>query len=346
VQKVRLKDVAERAGVAVNTASTILNRRANSWASKATEERVFRAAAELGYRPNRAAQALRFGRFGSLALLVPDLSNPCHTAFAEHFEEAASRHGLDVMIKTWRNDPERERRLLDEAAGLQADGIAAFLGQPGGNLERLVAPGRSGTPFVVISTAGEMTLPVDSVVSEFERGLHEAVGTLVQFGHRRFAFVCPAAARQAADPRPQSFRALLAARGIAEANCGIVRCRATVAGTYAAATGILAAPAETRPTAIVALNDLAAVATLRAAAEKELTVPLDLSIVGADDIPLAAFLPVSLSTISLPIASMAGCAVELLASRIRNPTPSGRTTPRQEVYPTTFILRESIGPAP
>ena len=68
--RVRLKDVAAKAGVAVNTASTILNRRPNSWASKETEERVFAAAAEMGYRPNKTARALRSGRFYSIGLIV------------------------------------------------------------------------------------------------------------------------------------------------------------------------------------------------------------------------------------------------------------------------------------
>ena len=67
-KRIRLKDVAERAGVAVNTASTILNRRPNSWASKETEARVFQAARELGYRPSKTARALRSGRYHTIGL--------------------------------------------------------------------------------------------------------------------------------------------------------------------------------------------------------------------------------------------------------------------------------------
>ena len=71
-RKVRLKDVAERAGVAVNTASTILNRRPNSWASKETEARVFKAAKELGYRPSKTARALQSGRYNTIGLLIQE----------------------------------------------------------------------------------------------------------------------------------------------------------------------------------------------------------------------------------------------------------------------------------
>lgn len=344
MQKVRLKDVAERAGVAVNTASTILNRRANSWASKETEERVFRAAADLGYRPNRAAQALRFGRFSSLALLIPDLNNPFHTAFADLFEEAAGRRGYDVIFETWRNQLERERRLLDEMGNLQVDGVAAFLSHPAAHIEHLAGKAAQGTPFVVISSTGEAALPVDSVLADFERGLREAIATLLELGHRRFALLCPLAEGQSPGGRPDLFRTLLAEKGAPPAECEVVRCRHTIASAYAAATGLLARPADRRPTALIALGDLAAIGALRAAAEKELAVPRDVSIVGADDIPLASFLPVSLSTIAQPIAEMARCAIDLLADRIENAAAGARSI--HEVLPTTFIRRESVGPAP
>ena len=87
-RKVRLKDVAERAGVAVNTASTILNRRPNSWASKETEERVFNAAKELGYRPSKTARALQSGRYNSIGFLIQDLTNPFYATLADALETA------------------------------------------------------------------------------------------------------------------------------------------------------------------------------------------------------------------------------------------------------------------
>ena len=83
IMKARLKDVAERAGVATNTASTILNRRPNSWASKETAARVFKATEDLGYRPNRAALGLRLYIFNTVGLVIPDLHNPVYTTFAD-----------------------------------------------------------------------------------------------------------------------------------------------------------------------------------------------------------------------------------------------------------------------
>jgi LacI family transcriptional regulator len=343
MNKIRLKDVAAQAGVAVNTASTILNRRPNSWASKETEERVFAAAAQLGYKPNRAAQALRFGRFHALGLIIADLHNPYYTAFADAMEEAAGARGYDVLIETWRNDLARERHLLEELSNRQVDGIAAFLSDPETHRDFLSGQAAQGTAFVVLGTTGEPQAPVDAVLADFERGLHEAVDILIGLGHRRFAFINALAAGQFGGRRLELFRRLLADKGIASSDVTDVDCSHTIASACAAATTLLQRPASARPTAIMALNDLSAIATMRAAAEQGLSVPGDLSVIGVDDIPLGSFLPVTLSTIAQPIAEMARRTTDLLIQRVEDKAPG--IIPEKIVFPTAFLRRESIGPA-
>ena len=117
-RKVRLKDVAERAGVAVNTASTILNRRPNSWASKETEERVFNAAKELGYRPSKTARALQSGRYNSIGFLIQDLTNPFYATLADELEAAVEEHGYDLLIENCRSSIVREKHVFADLADL------------------------------------------------------------------------------------------------------------------------------------------------------------------------------------------------------------------------------------
>lgn len=342
MHKIRLKDVAARAGVAVNTASTILNRRPNSWASQATEERVFRAAAELGYKPNRAAQSLRVGRFNAIALVIADLHNPYYTAFADALEDVAGEQGYDVLIETWRNDLRRERRILDELENRQVDGIAAFLSDPNAHREYLSLLARQQTPFVVLSTTGEEKLPVDSALADFESGLADAVKALLERGHRRISYISALAEGQFAGRRPELFRRLLAEHGLSPEDFSVVDCAPTLDGARTAATALL--NSEKPPTAIFALNDLSAIGVMRAAADAGLQIPRDLSVVGADDIPLGVFLPVALSTIAQPIAEMARFSAGQLITRTEakefDPTPVSR------IFPTRFIVRESIGPVP
>jgi LacI family transcriptional regulator len=340
--KVRLKDVAARAGVAINTASTILNRRPNSWASKATEQRVFVAAEELGYKPNRAAVALRSGRFNSIALLLPDLYNPFYCAFADLLEREAEKRRYDTLIESWRMDLERERHCLGDIMDREVDGVAALLSDHAPHREFLADQFKRGRPIVALTQAGGPPLPVDSVVADFTDGLRAAINTLLELGHRRFGFICALASGQCDGLRQQLFRQMLADGGVGSDGYQFVRCDHTAAGAYQAAMQLLHGNLK-RPTAIIAMNDLAAIATMRAAAELDIPVPKDLSLVGVDDIPLASYLPVSLSSIAQPMLQMAEKTCAMLFDRIDTPH---KPQVEQAVFPTCFVPRESISRAP
>lgn len=343
--KIRLKDVAARAGVAVNTASTILNRRPNSWASKETEERVFKAAAELGYRPNRAAVGLRFGKFNTIALLLADLHNPYYTVFADLLGRAAEKRDYDLIIESWRTDLERERHCLVDVSDRQVDGVAAFLSDNDPHRTFLETQTTERRPFVALAPTGGAPLPVDSVLVEFDRGLREAVDVLFALGHRRFAFACALAPGQSDGHRAEVLRGLLGERGVGGDGFHFVRCDHSIDSAYAVTQELIARPAKTRPTVLIALNDLSAIAAMRAATELRLRIPEHLSVVGVDDIPLARFLPVALSTIAQPLDAMAEATARLLIERI-DQRDAGFRPPEHLVFPTKFIQRESIGPAP
>jgi DNA-binding LacI/PurR family transcriptional regulator len=340
--RVRLKDVAARAQVAVNTASTILNRRPNSWASKETMERVFQAAEELGYRPNRAALGLRIGRFHAVGLLIADLNNPFYTTFAHHLTLEAEKAGYDVVIESWRSDLEREKTCLNEILNRQLDGVVAFLSDPVSHEAFLKSRFSSGNPFVVFGTALGTEPPVDCVISDFEVGLRQAIGRLMELGHRRIAFLSALAEGQSDGHRCRLFTEIMGAQAARGGCPEVVRCGPEVESAYRAARERLVA--GNCPTAILTMNDLAALATIRAAVDVGLSVPRDLSVVGVDNIPLGTFLPVNLSSIAQPIERIAGKAWEMILGRIER--GSERGAPQQVVYPTEFLERESTGPAP
>ena len=339
--KVRLKDVAARAGVAVNTASTILNRRPNSWASKETSERVFAAAEQLGYKPNRAAVALRSGKFNAIGLLIPDLHNPFYTSFADLIEEEADKRGYDVILESWRVNLAREAHCLNDLLDRQIDGIATFLSDQVVHHDFLSEQFKRHRPIVAIHNTGGEPLPVDSVLTDFSGGLRAAVEALHRRGHRRYAFLCALAKGQDDGRRPELFGQMLADKGIAAGDFDFVRCDHSVESAHAAAAELFGR--TQRPTALIALNDLSAIGAMRAATERRLRIPEDLSVIGVDDIPLARFLPVALSTIKQPLAEMARRVVELLIERIEQPKKPGV---ERAVFDATYIERESVGPVP
>ena len=337
-KQVRLKDVAEMAGVAVNTASTILNRRPNSWASKETEERVFEAAKKLGYRPNRAAVALQSGRFHSIGLLIADLLNPYFAYVASTLGEAVEERGYDLVIENWRMDQEKEKKLLEEFVHRNVDGVAAFVSDVAEHRDFFESQSKLGFPIVALAMPGAGDVPVDMVMPNFETGLRGAAEALFELGHRRFVFVTAKSKGQRVGRRPVLFKGIVDEMEGCETtivNCGpTVEDARQVAETFLGETG--------RPSAVVALNDLTAIGVMRAAKDAGMAVPEDLSVVGIDGVPLSAQLPVSLSTVEQPHAAMVAKTVEFLINRIEG--DDEQPLQRAE-FATRFVRRESVGPA-
>lgn len=344
-KRIRLKDVAERAGVAVNTASTILNRRPNSWASKETEARVFQAARELGYRPSKTARALRSGRYHTIGLLIQDLTNPFFSTLADELEAAVEERGYDLLVENCRSSLVREKHLFADLQDLEVDGSVLWLSDNEIFRPELAAMADAKRPVVVLGNGiPEKPIPVDAVLSDFTQGLADAVDALSQLGHKRFAFVSALAEGQADGKRPRLFQEMLAARGIPAGNIDILRTGHTVESACETFAAFLKKRPDKRPTALFAMNDLAAIGAMRAAIEAGLTIPGDLSIVGVDDVPLCSYLPISLTSIRQRYKMITRTAAELLISRIESSEAAG-LPPRQEVFATVYTPRESVGPA-
>jgi len=345
-KRIRLKDVAELAGVAINTASTILNRRPNSWASKETEARVFQAARELGYRPSKTARALRSGRYHSIGLLVQDLTNPFFATLADELEAAVEERGYGLLIENCRSSPVREKQLLAELDDLEVDGTVLWLSDNGIFRPELAAMAASFHPVVALGNGiPAQPIPVDAVLSDFTQGLGDAVDSLCRLGHRRFAFLSALAEGQSDGDRPRLFLEMLGARGIPSADIDILRTGHSVACACDTFADFLRQRPERRPTALLAMNDLAAIGAMRAAIDQGLSIPGDLSVVGVDDVPLCSYLPITLSSIRQRFRMIGRAAAELLISRIE--APQGLDLPpRQQVFPTLYTARESVGPAP
>ena len=339
--RARLVDVAARAGVAPNTASTILNNRPNSWASQETKDRVRKAAEELGYIPSRAARGIRLGRFNSVGLVLPDLHNPYYTAMADMLDLALKNEGFDLVIEHSRLTAQGERRSNAAMLQRQIDGAVFFIGDVEAQREMLENLMKQRFPTVAMAARPARPLPVDSIVIDFTQGLREAVDFLYELKHRRMAFLCALAPDQPDGNRPGLFTQLLSEHGIPAADMIFARCGHGIGDARQAFTDLMSS-VRPRPTAVIAMNDLSAIGAMRAAIDLGLSVPGDLSVIGVDNIPLGEHLPIALTTIAQPIGDMATRVASLVLDRIRRPR-AGRAT--ETVFPTELIVRESTGPA-
>jgi LacI family transcriptional regulator len=317
-------DVARRAGVSIATVSRVFGR--PDAVAAPTRERVRAAADALGYAPNTTARALQRGRTGYLGLLVHDLANPFYATIAKAAQLEARRHGLALFCADYGDRPAEELDLAREMAR-HVDGLLLYPSRPPEELETaglgpavvLDSPVR-GTPTVLTSTAD---------------GIDQAVDHLAALGHRSLTYV---------DGAPTTMFTSLDRRRNVESSCARAGVALSVVGPFSPTfeSGVRAADlvVASRSTAVVAFSDQMALGVVRRLSERGMRVGVDVSVVGVDDIWIAAQVTPALTTVRMPCAEAGTAAARLLVQRIDDaPTES-------VVLPTELIVRASTGPVP
>lgn len=320
-----ITDVAARAGVATSTVSRSFSRpeRVNF----ATREHVLAVAAELGYLPNPAAQALESGRTRTIALLVPDITNPYFAGVIKGAERGASAANLTLVLGDTQENPAGEERLL-RRLGRSVDGFVLSASRVPDDDLRLAA---ELGPIVLVNRA---TPGLTCVVADYDSGTRQIVDHLASLGHRSFVFAGGPAESWSGHRRWLGLQAAAKARGLAARRFGPYS--PTLTGGPPAADAVLAAGA----TAVVCHNDMLAIGLMRRLAERGRTVPGDVSVVGFDDIFGADFCTPTLTTLAEHTEEAGRRAVEalVLATNTRAPQASTR------LLPTQLVIRGSTGP--
>jgi LacI family transcriptional regulator len=356
----KIADVARRAAVSTATVSRVLAGRGR--ARPETRERVFTAARELGYRPSGVARSLRQRATQTLGLIVTDIENPFFPQLARAVEDAARDQGYAILLCNAADDPERESGYLDLLVDRWVDGVVIAASSLGARHREWLAD--APLPIVLInSTDAEIDLP--SIASDNRAGGALATGHLTALGHRRFGLIAAPARNVDAPDRLAGALDGLRAAGIDEADVLIATNDAGVAGGERAAAEILRR--DPTVTALVAYNDLMAIGAMRAVRAAGLAIPADVSVVGFDDVELAAYVDPPLTTISQSTAAMGHWAVDRLTSELADrlvarasaatTTADGSTgqaartgglvdrVPDHVVLPVLLVTRGSTGPA-
>ncbi len=326
-----VRDVARRAQVSPKTVSNVVN--GTFPVSPETRARVEHALAELDYVPNLSARGLRNGRTGVIAVALPDLSTPYSASVTRAFVQAGGQRGLTVQIEESAGSVEREAQLLSRARSHLVDGLVL---NPVLLETSAVQPGISLPPVVMI---GEVEQPaVDRLWTDNVAALREVTGLLVEEGHRRIALL-GGMASASYDLRRQGYREALLEAGLpADPALEIPVHSWTPAGGADGMRAHLAS--HPLPDAVVCCTDTLAMGALGALWVDGYRVPDDLSVVGYDDIPEAAFTVPPLTTVHFDRYTMAETALDLLAHRIHDPSrPSSRT-----LLPHRIVRRGSTRP--
>jgi len=324
-------DVARRAGVSTAVVSYVLNDGPRPVAV-ATRERVLRAIADLGYRPNASARALKLARTGVLGLFVPDIANPFFAAFARHVQDQAQRRDLAVMIGNTGLDPDREETQLGSIIERQVDGLIVFGIKGPAQLERLLM---SGIPLVSMDWQLQ-DASVPTIVADDYGAARTAIEHLIAHGHRDIAFIGGPEGLQVSGARREAWQELVGMRlEPAEADHLGVAAEFSLVGGY---EGYLRVHEQLgrHPRALFASSDVQAIGAIRAATDLGLTVPTDLAVVSFDGTQVGEFSIPSLTAVRLPLELMAEHAVQKV---LQGPGPLGL----HSTVPHTLVIGESCG---
>ncbi|UFU07990.1 LacI family DNA-binding transcriptional regulator [Ruania halotolerans] len=306
---VRLKEVAERAGVSMKTASNVINHHPH--VRPVTRAKVQAAIDELGYRPNLAARQLKHGRGGFLALAVPQLDSPYFAELAERLSAEANRRGYLLLLDMTHADHDGERLVL---AGMQAHMIDGVIFSPLAVTAEEVAARTDTRPLVLL---GERGIPADhDYVAVDSYGASRGVAEhLIQIGRRRLAAVGREALEGTASARLGGFTAAIDEAGIELLPEHVIDVTGYTREDGAAAMRTLLA-GPTRPDAVFCFNDLMAIGAIRACHQAGVRVPEDVAIVGFDDIPEGRFHTPSLTTVAPDLDALVDQVLTLLLARI------------------------------
>ena len=328
-------DVAAMAHVSRTTVSFVLNQRAGIKIPDETRRRVLDAAATLDYYPNSVARQLARGASRTIGLVLRQ--SPEQVAndglLAETLRGLASAaRAADhrVLVETLVPGEGSYANLVRSG---RTDGLV--VSGPRYDDEELVELARDGFPVVIQGSLPGLDVP--SVDVDNEAGARLAVEHLLALGHRRIACITNASiAYTAAAERVAGYREVLAAAGIAEEPGMIAEGAFDAHSGHRAVAEILA---RSTPDAIFVASDVVAIGVIAGLREAGLSVPGDVSVVGFDAIPLAAYLDPPLTTISLPAHDLGRAAGIALLDRIAGRPVAGRT-----LLPTDLIVRASTSP--
>lgn len=307
-----LRDVAALAGVHPATVSRAMNPDTVSLVNAATAQRIKKAALKLGYVVNPVARSLKTNRTSSVAVLIPDLTNPLFPPIVRGIEDVLATAGYTALLANTDSDMAKEARQAAAMRSRQVDGFiiaTALLEHP--LMEQLVA---ESVPIVFVNRRVE-GLPASAVAGDDATGVAAAVDHLARLGHRHIAYIAGPQTTSTGVVRLQAFRAAMQRWELP-----IVEELIASSSHFQEFDGVTAAKYLFecgRPfTAIIAGNDLLALGCYDELAARGLRCPEDISVVGFNDMPFVDKFNPPLTTVHVPLYEIGAEAARMLLGRL------------------------------
>lgn len=326
-----MKQVAERAGVSITSVSHVLN--GTRFVSEEVRVRIEEAMRELRYVPSAVARSLKHNVTRTLGIMIPNSGNPYFAELIRNIEDRCFDADYNVVLCNSDDDPYKQSVYLRVLMEKRVDGLIVVSSGDSPDLPELLS--RCGVPLVLVDRQWD-SIDGDIVTTDHRAGAYMATRHLIGLGHRRIACITGPEHLAPSRLRTEGWRQALGEAGLPADT--LISADFTSQGGHEATRTLLARPS--RPEAIFACNDLMAIGALCAAHEHGLPVPDALSVVGFDDIELAAFMSPPLTTVAQPKRRIGELATDLLLERLNH----ARTEPRKIALQPELRLRGSTAP--
>ena len=325
---VRMKEVAQRAGVSTTTVSHVLNK--TRYVSPETRRRVEQAIRELRFYKDARAGRLGAGRSNFFGLIVSDITNPFFPELVRGFESAARERRFDVLLFDTNYDSRRTEVGVRMMIENKVRGVAVMTSELA---PHLIEDFRVNHVAVVSLDLGTSSSYTANIRVDYGRGIRQAIDHLHNFGHKEIAFISGPQNLRSARIRSEAFVSALHAYGLTP--------QRMLEGNHKVEGGVTAARLLLEdgrlPSAILCSNDLTAIGAMGALRDAQLRIPEDISVIGFDDIYFARIATPPLTTVILPRDRVGKLAFQSLQNIQRSKKHKGN----EYVIETELVIRES-----
>ncbi len=325
-------DVASRAGVAVGTVSRVINH--NESVKQRTRDAVWRAIADLGFRPNGVARSMRTRVTRTIGFIIPDISNPIFALIAREAEQLFQSEGYMLNVANSGDSVDREVRLIRAFAERQCDAMMLVTNRESD--PRVLGAVRS-FGLNVLSLDREVDLAVDRLMIDHARGMRLATDYLLELGHERVALINVSESVSPGRERSRGYREAHALRGRKVDETLVRSGRFDQEYGGAQLGSLLETPRP--PTAIIAGSNQILVGVLQALQHRHLKFPEDVSLIGCDDTPVAQVASPPITIVDRDLTKIGHTAAQIVLDRLQF-----RSEGRQPVVariPTDLRIRGS-----
>lgn len=331
-----MKEVAAEAGVSLGTVSNVLNNHPS--VTEENRKKVLEAVQRLKYRPNITARTLKTKASKSLGLLIPDITNPFYPEVARGAEDVAKRYGYSLFLCNNDRSIEKEREYINILIEKNVDGM--ILVKPSISSDEIQEIRKQCA--VVLVDMYDAEIPGCDIINVDDRGgTLKAMDLLYESGHRRIAFISGLLESKSSRCRQEAYVEFLTRRHIPVDERLIKRGSYDWFSGYKCTTELLRGVDP--PTAIFAANDLMALGAMKAARERQLVIPHQLSLVGFDDVDMASLCTPQLTTVRQPKYELGTMGAEALVEQMLAIEKKAAHQPETVVLDTDLIIRESVG---